>query len=425
MEHLLLKAAVTPTTDAGVFEAVISTATVDRERDIVDPHGMVRALAKWVPLGKKVPLAWNHSQEPGKQIGYLDPASAKVVGQEVVASGWIDQSTPVGADAWRLVKAGTLGFSFGYMVLTGGATPRKGGGRHLRDFDVFEVTGTTTPMNNDTRVLAWKASTPADGEADPAELLGVMISMAQAFIDAEGDPADVAAMRQIMRALLTLQGTEADETDTGKALRRRADDVALAHVSGGAGAGDRPPTPPPPPADLPAGADWLFPAAELAAVRAGELKAVWSTSYVNDLPDSAFLYVEPGGEKDADGRTTPRSLRHFPYKDASGAVDLPHLRNALARIPQSDLPQNVKEELTAKAQRLLDAQKSIVAADVTDPEVPGPRSVDPLRRQADAVALDFLSNGESRRHPHDPRTRRARSPSTASLSSSSSRGKPR
>lgn len=85
-----------------------------------------------------------------------------------------------------------------------------------------------------------------------------------------------------------------------------------------------------------------------------EMRAVWSTAYINELPDSAFLYIEPGGTKDSDGKTTPRDLRHFPYRDEGGAVDLPHLSNALARIPQSDLPQSVKDAATAKAQKLLD-----------------------------------------------------------------------
>src|SRR5215471_15016104 len=84
--------------------------------------------------------------------------------------------------------------------------------------------------------------------------------------------------------------------------------------------------------------------------------AEWSTAFVNDLPDSSFLYVAPGGKKDADGKTTPRSLRFFPYKDSSGSVDLPHLRNALARIPQSSLSPALKTQLTTKAQRILSAQ---------------------------------------------------------------------
>ena len=86
-----------------------------------------------------------------------------------------------------------------------------------------------------------------------------------------------------------------------------------------------------------------------------ESKAVWTTAFVNDLPDSSFLFIEDGGQKDGDGRTVPRSKRHFPYKDASGKIDLPHLRNAIARIPQSNAPGLNKDALQARAQRLLAA----------------------------------------------------------------------
>lgn len=97
--------------------------------------------------------------------------------------------------------------------------------------------------------------------------------------------------------------------------------------------------------------------AQMAALYANEpeaSKAVWTTAYINDLPDSCFLYIEDGGEKDEEGKTTPRSLRHFPYRNAQGEIDLPHLRNALARIPQSNLPQAVKDRLMAKARRILE-----------------------------------------------------------------------
>lgn len=83
------------------------------------------------------------------------------------------------------------------------------------------------------------------------------------------------------------------------------------------------------------------------------LAAVWTTAYINDLPDSSFLYIEPGGEKDSEGKTTPRSLRHFPVRDASGSPDPAHVRNALARIPQSNVPAEAKAAATAKCQRML------------------------------------------------------------------------
>jgi hypothetical protein len=92
----------------------------------------------------------------------------------------------------------------------------------------------------------------------------------------------------------------------------------------------------------------------LVVKRDEQAKAEWTTAYVNDLPDSAFLHVSPGGEKDATNRTVPRTLRHFPVRDADGALDLPHLRNAIARIPQSNLSMDIKERLQSEARRMLE-----------------------------------------------------------------------
>jgi HK97 family phage prohead protease len=61
--------------------------------------------------------------------------------------------------------------------------------------------------------------------------------------------------------------------------------------------------------------------------------AEWDTAYINALPDSAFACIDGGGTKE-DGKTVPRSLRHYPHHNASGALDLPHLRNALSRVAQ-------------------------------------------------------------------------------------------
>lgn len=161
MEHLLLKATAT-TTDRGVFSAVISAASVDREGDVVDPHAMVKALKAWERTGKKIPLHWNHSGSADDVFGHIEPASAKAVDGEVHVDGWVDQSTPRGADAWRLVKSGTLGFSFGYLIPDGGATKNAHGGLDITALDVFEVTATPTPMNNDTRVTGWKSEQAAE-----------------------------------------------------------------------------------------------------------------------------------------------------------------------------------------------------------------------------------------------------------------------
>jgi hypothetical protein len=61
-------------------------------------------------------------------------------------------------------------------------------------------------------------------------------------------------------------------------------------------------------------------------------EAEWDTEYVNDLPNSSFAYIESGGEKDEQGKTTPRSLRHLPFKDKEGNIDQEHLAAALQAL---------------------------------------------------------------------------------------------
>lgn len=72
-------------------------------------------------------------------------------------------------------------------------------------------------------------------------------------------------------------------------------------------------------------------------------KARLTRAAINDLPDSDFAYIEPGGKKDADGRTTPRGLRHYPIQDAA------HVRNALARAAQQIKKGGKSGEVAKKA----------------------------------------------------------------------------
>lgn len=799
MEHVLLKSATPTATDQGYFEAVISSASVDREKDIVSPTGMVSALRQWETTGKNIPLTWHHSTDAADIIGHIDPSSAKAVGNEVVVSGWVDQSTRRGKDAWRLVKSGTLGFSFGYLPLD--YHDRKGGGRDINALDVFEITATAIPMNPDTRVVGWKASmtleeqrelaeayarqaeaeqvpdvpaeesisdepvavhpTPPDAKsqlrraADLERESAQEASLQRRREEEAGLPAIPAASTEPKRDEPTLppigdqrrRATEMERLSERAAIRERrqreesqiadippappsqpqpeprlavvpdavaqrrkateleqvmersaarerrqqeenqipsvagqptpesapsvkvpdteeqwrrsvdlarevvkmvreeerqrlpdvpalpaepnpepvqrepapdtrsqlrkaaalereataerrreqdqrmptipepapdpepepkrkapetraqrrkaaemeremeharrreeekelpasterlevkaASDVgpaARAHLRGlldyyrkkphpfgacvkdnrkrfgpgtervcavlkdlemgtthwrhGGGKavgdqtmpdaeaidamvqelydaaggdlekllemlwehmamhGDQPDMMGPPsksldleapdiqiqrakaakyereaqraaevgefpnvPDDLPGFALLRVSNVEMDGLADGSLKAVWSAAFENDLPDSCFLYVAPGGKKDSDGKTTPRSLRYFPYKNSDGSVDLPHLRNALARIPQSNLPQDVKDRLTKKARSILDSQNS-KSADALDGTTVPP--ADPLRKHAEAVALEFASDGESLRKP--PRQKVASKP---------------
>jgi phage head maturation protease len=74
-------------------------------------------------------------------------------------------------------------------------------------------------------------------------------------------------------------------------------------------------------------------------------RAELTTQSINDLPDSDFAYIQPGGTKDSSGKTVPRSLRHFPIHDAA------HARNALARAPQSPFGKQAMPKILAACKK--------------------------------------------------------------------------
>jgi hypothetical protein len=91
-------------------------------------------------------------------------------------------------------------------------------------------------------------------------------------------------------------------------------------------------------------------------------KAKLSAGAINDLPDSAFAYIEPDGTKDSGGKTTPRSKRHFPVHDKA------HADNAAARIAQgAEFGDEAKAKVAAAQKRFgeSDAGKSAVAGSET------------------------------------------------------------
>ena len=103
-------------------------------------------------------------------------------------------------------------------------------------------------------------------------------------------------------------------------------------------------------------------------------KAVWTTRYVNDLPDAAFALVLGGGALDEEGRTTPRTLRLLPHHvdgvedpDDDATVDWPHLINALSRVSQVE--DATEEEMTAAEEHLRAHYDRISAEEETEEQV--------------------------------------------------------
>lgn len=89
---------------------------------------------------------------------------------------------------------------------------------------------------------------------------------------------------------------------------------------------------------------WADPGA-MASLPDPHTAAVLPVAQQDDLPDSDFAYIEPGGAKDDTGKTTPRSLRHFPIQDAD------HVRDALSRAPQSPFGDKAMPAIEAAAKK--------------------------------------------------------------------------
>jgi len=392
--------------DSGEFTAIVSTfGNVDRVGDRIMPGAWTKTLAEWSQSGDPIPIILAHQwEDPMAHIGIARPEDVKQVAQGLQVTGKLDvEDNPVAKQVYKLMKRRSLKeFSIGYDVPEGGEKRAKDGANEISEITLAECG-------------------PCLKGVDPKTEL-----------------------QEVKSALHTqvLPGAEQQRKEASR-VQRESEEERLPAVP----ASESEPEPVKP--------ETFIDTAELNGAQTGLLKAVWTAAYINDLPDGAFLHIESGGTKDSDGKTTPRSLRHFPYKDADGNIDLPHLRNALARIPQSNLPASVKEELTRKAQRILDSQKASdrdamdrkakrVAREAEEerlPHVPDPepapqvnletelqevktllaemregledlkkkaertakepraRAVDPLREQAEAVALEEASGGESLRKP--------------------------
>ena len=82
--------------------------------------------------------------------------------------------------------------------------------------------------------------------------------------------------------------------------------------------------------------------------KAGIQEAEWDTEYINKLPDECFAYIETGGQKDEEGKTVPRSLRHLPFKNAQVNLDHDHVVAALQRLDQTNISAEAKAEAMQK-----------------------------------------------------------------------------
>jgi len=130
-------------------------------------------------------------------------------------------------------------------------------------------------------------------------------------------------------------------------------------------------------------------------------EAEWDASYINDLPDGAFAVIGSGGQKDDQGKTTPRTLRHLPHHKADGSLDIPHLRNALARLPQTEL--SAEDQGAAKKHLCAHAKESEIVSDVCGEKPPAQGESEEVKTLKAKLAEteSKLAEAEKKTQPED------------------------
>ena len=103
-------------------------------------------------------------------------------------------------------------------------------------------------------------------------------------------------------------------------------------------------------------------------------KVEWTTEYINTLPNASFAIVEPAY---LDGTTKDKNARHLPFKDEDGKIDLPHYRNALARVNQiKPITKSITtKELRSKAKVELEKHRKVLEEKKKEEEKEAPKKV--------------------------------------------------
>jgi uncharacterized protein len=159
MEHIEVKATAVAT-DLGQFTAIAAVfGNVDRDGDRIVKGAFADTIEAWQGTGRTVPLHWNHSAAPGDIVGHVIPGSMVETDQGLVVEGQLNlEDSERAREAWRAMKTGSIGLSFGY--LTQKRRKAADGANELLTLDLFEISLTPAPANADTRVLGMKSTDP-------------------------------------------------------------------------------------------------------------------------------------------------------------------------------------------------------------------------------------------------------------------------
>lgn len=153
-----------------VAHVIVSTPTLDRERDIMIPRGCRTKGHEKNPI-----VLLNHRKDLPGIARTVDPDgkyTVKTLDDEIRASNWFDQGSKMAVQAFRLVESGALGgISPGFLTVPNAVHKVKGkdgAPAHMyTEWDLVEISHCPIGMNPDAIVLAIEKGFGSDGAMLP------------------------------------------------------------------------------------------------------------------------------------------------------------------------------------------------------------------------------------------------------------------
>lgn len=334
---------------AGTFEATVAVFNnVDRGGDRIQPGAFKNTLAKWAESGDPIPVILSHQWDnPMAHIGVVE--DAKETDKGLWVRGRLDVSdNDVARQVHRLMARRSLKeFSFGYDVPKGGEKRAKDGANDLTEINLAEIGPTLKGMNPATELHAVKSA-----------LAGKQLA-------------------SVTRERLEGAGRE----------RFAAGPNTYVYVD-----------------DFDPDSDWVV----YCIAGSGEEIRYLKTTYAVDANGTVTL---GDGEVEVQRTTTytPKSAS-LELRKESERRERDLIESRFAELPPApDEPTNQGPDLAKELQevksRLEHTERTLEAlkkkAEETDKEQHA-RSVDPLRKRSEELALEIASDGMSLRKPPTP-----------------------
>jgi uncharacterized protein len=377
-------------TDEGTFEALVAVfGNVDRGGDRIVPGAFKDTLAKWSASGDPIPVIFNHAwSDAHAHVGVVDQAMETPKG--LLVKGKLDVSdNDVARQVYKLMKRRTLKeFSFGYEVPKGGEKRAKDGANELLAIDLVEVGPTLKGMNDSTELLAVKSALVADAAPDP-EALRREATRVERELEAQRLP-ELPDNDDPVKNLPTVRAGEKQLASMTRELldgagkeRFGAAQDTYVYVD-----------------DFDPDGDWVVFCISSDTGESRYVKTTYAIAADNTVTlGDAETEVTRATSYQPKGEPQPPPDVEAQRKEANRvaqeleAEQLPDISPVEAEPePEIDLVkelQEVKDRLAASEKALEDLTKK---AEVADRE-PSARSADPLRQQAEAVALEVASGG--------------------------------